>query len=131
MATVYFMCLAGLYGKRTFKATHFGNRPGVLISYITILFLLGTMLAIAWTILGDRAFAIEQGFPGGPTAYIESIYSSAIPVLGNASSFLARWLTDGLMVSKATFHMSSPTGHLIIESRSIVVGLSMTLIIGL
>lgn len=71
---------------------------GILLVYTFTVFALGTTFIGMNTRSLQLMFIDNREFPGGPTAYSLSQYSSPITVIPNACSIVAGWLADGFLV---------------------------------
>ncbi|KAH8109256.1 hypothetical protein DFH11DRAFT_1861577, partial [Phellopilus nigrolimitatus] len=68
-----------------------------LLIYAFVMFSLGTIF-IGMDIRALQLMFIDnRDFPGGPTAYALSNYSSATTVVPNACSIISGWLADGFL----------------------------------
>ena len=71
----------------------------MLATYTFLLFALGTVFMAMNIHLAQLGFIDDRNFPGGPEAYEEFRYDSALAVIPNAAFILSNWLADGLLAS--------------------------------
>ncbi|KAH8109253.1 hypothetical protein DFH11DRAFT_1843271 [Phellopilus nigrolimitatus] len=69
-----------------------------LLIYTCMMFSLGTIFIGMSMRSFQLMFIDNRDFPGGPTAYALSQYSSAITIVPNACSIISGWLADGFLL---------------------------------
>jgi hypothetical protein len=74
------------------------SRRLLLALYTFMLFGFGTIFTGMNINSSKVAFIDNRNFPGGPEAYVLSIYSSPIQLTPNIVFILANWMADALLV---------------------------------
>jgi len=77
------------------------ERNYYLAAYTFVLFALGTIFMGMNGYWLGRCFIDNRNFPGGPEAYANAMYSTAVPLATNSTFIIANWLADALMVSSS------------------------------
>lgn len=106
-----FMCLEALISRfradaRSSKQSSY-RRNIILICYVIVMFLLGTLDFISVTNSTLLAFVDDRNFPGGPAAFEEQEFSISIDEISNVAPVLASWCGEGMMVSETLLHACS------------------------
>lgn len=70
-----------------------------LVAYISWNFLLGTFGIAAEARFNQLTFIDDRNFPGGPDAFIATMYSDFVNMFGTAAYVVLNWFADGLVVS--------------------------------
>jgi len=68
------------------------------ITYITLIFILGTLFIGALAKMTQLSFVDYRLFPGGPAAFEEQEFSIPIDEISNVSYVIANWLADGMVI---------------------------------
>jgi len=66
--------------------------------YICVMFVFGSLYIGSNSIFTQLAFINNRGYPGGPSAYEEQMFSIGVDEIGNVSYVLANWFTDSMLV---------------------------------
>ncbi|KZT71138.1 hypothetical protein DAEQUDRAFT_707469 [Daedalea quercina L-15889] len=69
-----------------------------LLSFITIVFILGTLFTGGNTKFTQKAFVGYRDFPGGPRAFQEADFSDPVDEIANVSWVVSNWLMDMFLV---------------------------------
>jgi hypothetical protein len=69
------------------------------ISYISVVLMLSTLIAISNAAVTQMSFVDDRNFPGGPAVFEEMSFTIPLSDLGNACFLIANWLMDAMMVS--------------------------------
>ncbi|KAH7927480.1 hypothetical protein BV22DRAFT_1007014 [Leucogyrophana mollusca] len=100
MSSLYFVCARSLLrGPRIStlpQPTRF--RTWCLLVYISTLFILGTLHTIASVWDAQVSYIGHDNFPGGPLAYIDTLWHDPIPQMGAASYLISNWMADCLVL---------------------------------
>lgn len=75
------------------------RRRYIFLAYITTNFILASLWFSSILVCVQNAFIDHSDFPGGPTAYYLSTYTSPITLLGVIATIVGNWSTDALLVS--------------------------------
>ena len=70
----------------------------LLMVHTTTVFVLNTLYTAVVSRVLELTFVDNDGFPGGPLAYLNATFSIPINILGVAVFIIANWLLDALMV---------------------------------
>lgn len=94
--TLFMMTFWHLAMRRTGKSL---KRTWALISYITIIFILGTLYYASNSQFTQLAFIDNRDIPGGPGVYETLFFSIPIDELANVCAIMSTWLCDASLVS--------------------------------
>jgi len=84
----------------------------LLLIYITIIFLLGTLFMCSLAAFTQMVFIDDRNYPGGPSAFENNMFSIPTDDAGNAAFTLSNWLCDALVVStSATIELGRLLDH--------------------
>ncbi|KAJ7253097.1 hypothetical protein C8J57DRAFT_1184552 [Mycena rebaudengoi] len=93
--TLFFMCFHLLLKQRT-KKNH--KITCLFLLYISIEFILGTLLMGSTAKYTQLAFIENRNFPGGPGAYEVGMFSIPVGMLGHVAFVLTNLFSDALVV---------------------------------
>ncbi|KZT08019.1 uncharacterized protein LAESUDRAFT_698085 [Laetiporus sulphureus 93-53] len=74
------------------------ERPVAFLTFITVIFILGTFFMGANDKFTQLAFVENRNYPGGPSKYENDMFWIPVDELGNVSFVIGNWLMDGLLV---------------------------------
>ena len=97
MTALYSVCIYNLL--HDLHSTGTMRRTALLTVWITILWMLSSVSAIANAYCTIYAYTWEMGYPGGPPTYLNDIWSKPVPVLVYSTYIITTWLADAMMVS--------------------------------
>ncbi|KAH7918828.1 hypothetical protein BV22DRAFT_1041483 [Leucogyrophana mollusca] len=101
MITLYSLCVYSLY--QTLPSSKLDRsrwrRTWYQLAYISIMFLLGTLFAVANAWRALLPYFDDPSLLGSPTGYTDSLWSDSISRMGTASFIISNWMGDGLVVS--------------------------------
>lgn len=75
------------------------TRQICLLSFISILFVLGTTFVGGNMKFAQQAFVEYRNFPGGPAAFVQAMFTDPVDELANISWVVGNWLMDTFLVS--------------------------------
>ncbi|THH13061.1 hypothetical protein EW146_g7118 [Bondarzewia mesenterica] len=103
---IFLQTMYALYQNQNLKSNR-SHLDYILPVYTFIIFALGTAFIGMDMKSLQLMFIDNREYPGGPTAYSLSKYSSAITVVPNACSIVAGWLADGFLLYRCLviFHL--------------------------
>ena len=78
------------------------TRSTVLLTFVSLLFVMGTLNFACNTRITQLEFIDNRNFPGGPNAWLFTFYSIGVNTTGNAAYVIANFLADALLVRKLT-----------------------------
>ena len=78
------------------------TRSTVLLTFVSLLFVMGTLNFACNTRITQLEFIDNRNFPGGPNAWLFTFYSIGVNTTGNAAYVIAYFLADALLVRKLT-----------------------------
>lgn len=93
--TLFFICFKLLLSQM--DRTHY-KRPAILLAFISVLFVLGTLFVFSLAEFTQLAFIVDRDFPGGPAAYEKAMFWIPVDELGVVVFVMGNWLMDGLLV---------------------------------
>ena len=76
------------------------KRQFCLLSFISILFVLGTTFVGGSMKFAQQAFVEYRNFPGGPAAFEQAMFSDPVDELANVSWVVGNWFMDIFLVSQ-------------------------------
>jgi hypothetical protein len=85
-----------VYVERTSKH---GRSDIFYMTFSTALLFLNTIFVATQLILGQEAWIINDGYPGGATSYLAFYISAWYQTMGSTASSLLLMMSDGLLVS--------------------------------
>ncbi|THH26838.1 hypothetical protein EUX98_g7345 [Antrodiella citrinella] len=94
LATLYFLCLTLLWEERHKKP----KATWVWITYITVVFIYGTIGNGVNMFLNQDAFVDHRSYPGGPGQFEIEQYALTYNAVGTVVVTSGTWFTDGLMI---------------------------------
>jgi hypothetical protein len=106
--TLFFMCFHLLLKQRT-KKNH--KITCLFLLYISIEFILGTLLMGSTAKYTQLAFIENRNFPGGPGAYEVGMFSIPVGMLGHVAFVLTNLFSDALVVCEFTLVISCLIEH--------------------
>ncbi|KAH9840970.1 uncharacterized protein C8Q71DRAFT_721400 [Rhodofomes roseus] len=74
------------------------RRHVFLMTFITIIFGLGTVYMITNSLFTQQAFIEYRNFPGGPGAYLNAMFANTVGLTNSVSWVVSNWLLDGFLV---------------------------------
>ena len=77
------------------------------MTYITLLFLLGSLANAIDMRMSQMIFVDNRDFPGGPGAYAVTTYTVPINILCTAACVIGGWLQDALLVRGCLSRLSN------------------------
>lgn len=80
------------------------------LTYIAILFLLGTLFMAACAQMTQLSFVQYRNYPTGPSGYENDEFSIPVDELGNVSFVLTNWFADALLVCPLVIMRYVPSG---------------------
>lgn len=86
------------------------KRQLFLLSFISIIFTLGTVFMGAQAKFTQQAFIEYRNFPGGPSAYEEVMYSNPVDEIANVCFIVGNWFMDAFLVRHGHACRGYPAG---------------------
>ncbi|KAF9480756.1 hypothetical protein BDN70DRAFT_804686 [Pholiota conissans] len=95
--TLYLICFYFL--KSQTESKHDRRRAIILLSYISVMFAMGTIYVGTTTQATMVSYVYHSNFPGGPSFYNNVVlFSAPIGILNTISYVIANWMADGLLL---------------------------------
>ncbi|KAF8890187.1 hypothetical protein BD779DRAFT_291721 [Infundibulicybe gibba] len=92
-AVLYLICTHYLWGQRKARRNN-----KFMLAYITLLFLISTVVQVAWAHRTQLVFIEHRDFPGGPWAYYKVSDGEAPGIVSRSAGMVLMFLSDILMV---------------------------------
>lgn len=80
------------------------KRQLFLLTYISIIFTLGTLYIGGNTKYTHQMFIEYRNYPGGPDAYERAMFSSPVDELASVAFIAGNWFMDAFLVCYTTMH---------------------------
>ncbi|KAG9307914.1 hypothetical protein JVU11DRAFT_9668 [Chiua virens] len=96
VAALFWLCLLALWNRLKIKDVH-RRRHLLFLIYVCVMFIFGTLFLASNSQFTQLAFVNNRGYPGGPSAYEEQMFSIGVDEISNVSYVLANWLADVLL----------------------------------
>ncbi|KZT71134.1 hypothetical protein DAEQUDRAFT_138610 [Daedalea quercina L-15889] len=93
--TLFVMCFH-LLARQTDR--HNKTRQICLLSFITVIFVFGTLFVGGSMKFAQQAFVEYRNYPGGPAAFEEAEFSDPVDEIANVSWVVSNWLMDTFLV---------------------------------
>ncbi|TFY68022.1 hypothetical protein EVJ58_g1261 [Rhodofomes roseus] len=74
------------------------RRQLYLLTFITVIFGLGTVFMITDSLLTQQAFIEYRNFPGGPGAFLSAMFSDTVGLVNSVSWVVSNWLLDLFLI---------------------------------
>lgn len=103
-AAVFAQCLYHIWPRSVKRGT---KNNWFLITFIWILFVMGTINFACNTRMTQLMFIDNRAFPGGPMAWFMTNYGNGVNTAGNAGYIIANFLADALLVSSSSSCLAS------------------------
>lgn len=97
VTALFWLCFHALWNRLKRKDTSY-RRNLFFLLYVCVQFVFGSLFLGSNSKFTQLAFVNYRGFPGGPSAYEEQMFSIGIDEIANVSYVLANWLADSLLV---------------------------------
>ncbi|KAH8097052.1 hypothetical protein BXZ70DRAFT_895237 [Cristinia sonorae] len=97
LVTLYFQCLELLWKEKK-NASPRSRQSWILLSYITLLFVIGSIENGVNMFGSMDTFVINRDYPGGPGQFEQDQFALHYKAIGYVVSIIGFWLADGLMV---------------------------------
>lgn len=94
---LFWLCFRALWNRLKCKDPSRGRNLFFLL-YVCAQFVFGSLFLASNSKFTQLAFINYRGFPGGPSAYEQQMFSIGVDEIGNVSYVLANWLADSLLV---------------------------------
>ncbi|KAH9840967.1 uncharacterized protein C8Q71DRAFT_701436 [Rhodofomes roseus] len=74
------------------------RRQLYLLTFITVIFGLGTICNFNTNVFPDEAFIEYRNFPGGPGAFLSAMFSDTVGLVNSVSWVVSNWLLDLFLI---------------------------------
>ncbi|KAH7916756.1 hypothetical protein BJ138DRAFT_7694 [Hygrophoropsis aurantiaca] len=122
---LFAMCFQSLWVRMRASSTR-SRKSVFLLIYVSVVFVLGTILFATNSQFIQLGFINDRNFPGGPSAYIEEMFSIPENIASNITFVLANWCADSLMLWRCMVIYKDCKPF----TRVIVVGLPSIMLMG-
>ncbi|KAG8216215.1 hypothetical protein J3R82DRAFT_8248 [Butyriboletus roseoflavus] len=95
--SLFWLCFSALWNQLKRKDPSRGRNLFFLL-YVCVQFVFGSLFLASNSKFTQLAFINFRGFPGGPSAYEQKMFSIGVDEISNVSYVLANWLADSLLV---------------------------------
>lgn len=85
------------------------KRQIFLLTYITIIFGLGTIFMITNSLITQQAFVEYRDYPGGPASYLNAMFANTVGLTNSVSWVVSNWLLDVFLVSSYILLIANET----------------------
>ncbi|TFY68025.1 hypothetical protein EVJ58_g1262 [Rhodofomes roseus] len=93
--TLFVMCFVTLLE----NLNRFNLRRQIfLLTFITIVFGLGTVYMVTNSLTAQQAFIEYRNYPGGPSAYLSAMFANTVGLTNSVSWVVSNWLLDMFLV---------------------------------
>ena len=97
VASLFWLCVQALWNR--LKRRDVNRRRNLFfLLYVCVMFAFGSLFLGSNSKFTQLAFINNRGYPGGPSAYEEQMFSITADEVGNVSYVLSNWLADSLLV---------------------------------
>lgn len=97
VAALCWLSIYTLWHRLRRKSAH-RRRNIFFLIYACAMFVLGSLFLWSNALFTQLAFINNRGYPGGPSAYEEEMFSIGVDAIGNVSYIVANWLSDSMLV---------------------------------
>ncbi|KAG6380479.1 hypothetical protein JVT61DRAFT_8632 [Boletus reticuloceps] len=94
---LFWLCFRALWCQLKHRSSA-RRRNMFFLFYVCILFVVGSLLLGSNSLFTQYAFINNRGYPGGPSAYEQQMWSIGADEVGNVSYVLGNWLADSMLV---------------------------------
>ncbi|KAH7924810.1 hypothetical protein BV22DRAFT_1129493 [Leucogyrophana mollusca] len=122
---LFAMCFESLWVRMRTKSMR-SRKSVFLLIYVSAVFSLGTILFATNSQFIQLGFIDNRDFPGGPSAYIEEMFSIPENIASNVTFVLANWCADSLMLWRCMVIYKDCK----LPTRAVVVGVPSLMLVG-
>jgi len=114
--TLFLICFSILVQRADWRFS--SVKESVLLVFVTVIFILGSLLMGSNAKFTQLAFIENRNFPGGPSAYEQAMFWIPVDELGNVALVIGNWLMDLLLVWRCMviYSASRPAFLLVVMS---------------
>jgi len=124
-ATLFFLCLTLLWEERRKKP----KATWAWISYITMIFILGSIGNGANMFLNQDAFVNHRSYPGGPGQFEIEQYDLTYNAVDTVVYITGTWFTDGLLIFRFYTILGATWWLMIVPMAVYVVSIVMSILL--